>query len=187
MTDILCVGDVVDGEGDPNRCFDLLQDHGVICVAGNHERWMLSNDMRSLTHSHRMDELSPRTLTFVRSLPKSIPLMTASGELLLCHGLEDNDMNRLTPDDFGYALACNEELQALMASNRFRYIVGGHTHKRMVRRFGDLLVINAGTLSRRGEPSAWITDFSSQQIRLVQLSESAPAVLGPWRPLNDPQ
>ena len=45
VTDVLCVGDVVDGEGDPNRCFDLLQDHGVICVAGNHERWMLSNDI----------------------------------------------------------------------------------------------------------------------------------------------
>ena len=41
-------------------------------------------------------------------------------------------MARLTPDDEGYALEVNDELKALLAA-RYAIVVGGHTHRRMIR------------------------------------------------------
>ena len=43
---VLCCGDLLDGNGDPLRCIELLQDHGCYVVRGNHERWALAGLMR---------------------------------------------------------------------------------------------------------------------------------------------
>jgi predicted phosphodiesterase len=72
--------------------------------------------------------------------------------LLLCHGVGDNDMIRLQPGDVGYALESNLELTALIDAGVHRLVVGGHTHRVMVRRFGGLTVVNPGTLLRSADP-----------------------------------
>ena len=48
LDEILCVGDVVDGTGDVNECCELLREHHVIIVKGNHDEWFLKNTMRDL-------------------------------------------------------------------------------------------------------------------------------------------
>src|SRR4051812_39336019 len=45
---IFAVGDVVDGLGDAARCCELLRGNNVEVVRGNHERWILNNEMRIL-------------------------------------------------------------------------------------------------------------------------------------------
>jgi predicted phosphodiesterase len=100
---------------------------------------------------------------FLAALPQTRRLETAAGPLLLCHGVADNDMKKLGPDDFGYELACNDELQALLASREFAFVVGGHTHRRMARRFADLVVLNAGTLRRGDAPCALLVDFAERK------------------------
>jgi predicted phosphodiesterase len=48
---VLCAGDVTDGYGSATRTVELLADHGVLTVRGNHERWTLSNTMRQVPGS----------------------------------------------------------------------------------------------------------------------------------------
>ncbi len=43
---VLCVGDVVDGGGDADRCCALLSAAAVSTVRGNHDRWFLEDTMR---------------------------------------------------------------------------------------------------------------------------------------------
>ncbi|MBK9030599.1 MAG: metallophosphoesterase family protein [Myxococcales bacterium] len=150
---ILCVGDIVDGAEDAAACVAQLAEHGVVTVRGNHERWYL--DDRALA----TPPLPAAEHAWLAALPATRHLDTVAGPLLLCHGVGADDMQRLRPDDEGYALASNFALEELVADGVYRWFVGGHTHEPMVRRFGALTVLNPGTLCRDNAPGALEVDL----------------------------
>jgi putative phosphoesterase len=166
---ILSVGDVVDGPGDPDRCCELLERHGVLAVRGNHDRWLLAGEMRELPRAHLREDLDPRSIERLATLPASQRLDTEAGALLLCHGLDDDDMARLLPWDEGYALESNDSLQRLVASGAFSVVAGGHTHRRMVRNVGGMVFVNAGTLLTEAEPCFALLDFGKRKVQFHEL------------------
>lgn len=157
---ILCVGDIVDGPGDVNECCRILAAENVIAVAGNHEEWLLTHQLRDLKQSTLLRDLSTETRTYLQVLPTTHEFQTPNGSAMLCHGLGANNMACVKPDDYGYAIAVNEDLHALIQARRYRYILNGHTHRPMVRRFGTLTIINAGTLKAIQNPGCVIVDFA---------------------------
>ncbi len=169
---ILCTGDVVDGRGSARRAVELLRAHGVATVRGNHDRWLDEGRLRSLPDATRGDELDSAGLAFLAGLPVEREFSTPSGSLLLCHGMGKNDMARLGADDFGYALESNDELQSLLRLARHRWIVNGHTHRRMVRKFASLTVINAGTLKRDNQPCVAVIDFAWARVDFFDFAGS---------------
>jgi putative phosphoesterase len=164
---VLCAGDVTDGYGSATRTVELLADHGVLTVRGNHERWTLSNTMRELPAATDPATLSPRARAFLESCPATLELSSPLGPLLLCHGLGLNDMAKVKPDDTGVALTSNLELQALLRDQRYRLIVNGHSHRPMVRRFDTLTIVNAGTLKRDEHPCVVVIDFARRLVEFV--------------------
>lgn len=162
---ILCTGDVVDGPGDANRCAELLVDAGVYCVRGNHDRWLLEGSMREMPEALAPASMSTKLHHYLLALPPVLDFDTSRGRTMLCHGVGMNDMRRLTPDDYGYALTVNDELQDLIADGRYACMIGGHTHMPMVKRFGGLTVINPGTLMRRHEPGFATVDFGAGTVQ----------------------
>ncbi len=66
---------------------------------------------------------------------------------------------------------------------KYKYVVNGHTHERMVRTFGDCTIINAGTLFREHDPCFGIIDFTSKHVQFFNIinskSESAEKMLLP--------
>ncbi len=173
---VLCVGDIADGPGDLEMCCHLLDRAGVHAVRGNHERWLLADAMRQLPDAHRAAQLSEATLSFLASLPATREFMTVGGPLLLCHGLGEDDMNGIKPDDYGYGLQVNDVLQSLVAGGRYRFVVNGHTHVRMVRRFGQLTIINAGTLLGDRDPCVAIAEFARGEVAYYDFASSQPAL-----------
>jgi predicted phosphodiesterase len=170
---VLSVGDIVDGQGDLERCRALLERHRVAGVAGNHERWFLKNALRSLPFAHRAEACPAETRAFFAALPKVREFETPRGRLLLCHGVGEDDMIRLLPDDRGYALSSNYALEVLLAGDRYRFAVGGHTHRRMARRFGDFHFINPGTLARDQDPCFALLDVGAGWVQFFALGPSA--------------
>jgi len=164
---VLCVGDVTDGYGSATRTVELLEEHGVLTVRGNHERWTLSNTMRDLPAATDPETLSPRARRFLESRAVTLEFSSLLGPLLLCHGLGQNDMARVKPDDFGVALSSNDELQALIRGARYRLVVNGHSHRPMVRRFDSLTLVNAGTLKRDEHPCVVVIDFARALVDFV--------------------
>jgi predicted phosphodiesterase len=159
---ILCTGDLPDGPGlgrDVDACCKLLQQAGVLTISGNHDRWFLDAELRELDGATMFDDVSRDTLAFLRGLPQTAELSTPTGLLLLCHGLGSDDMASVRPFDHGRALDDNEALQALLRQQRYRYVVNGHTHRHMVRSFGALTLVNAGTLLRDHGPCCAVLDF----------------------------
>lgn len=183
---VLCVGDIVDGPGDLERTVALLRERGVICVAGNHERWFLAGSKRGVPHAHI--DASNAVRAFFAGLPRTRRLATVSGDLLLCHGVGEDDMAELRSDTKGYALAAIEGLRELWFDPELTYMIGGHTHERMVRAFPGLVVINAGTL-RREAPGFVRVDFERREVRCFDLRggevvEVAPLALPEPLPLG---
>ena len=166
----LAVGDVVDGHGDVNRTLALLEDHRVLTISGNHDRWLLENVFRDDPEATRLQSLDRRSRALLSKLPTTREFRTPLGELLLCHGLLDNDMAKVSPDDFGYALDTNDELQTLIRDKRFAFVLNGHTHRPMVRKFGALTLINAGTLHRRYRQVCTIVDFERAEVELYDIA-----------------
>jgi len=158
---ILAVGDIVDGRGDVERCVDLLQKHGVLAVRGNHERWCLAGQARSLPHAHLVEDVSDAAREYLERLPPTRVLETVAGSLLLCHGVGEDDMIRLLPDDDASIIAGNEPLQKVLARG-FDLMVCGHTHRPMVRTLFGLVVINAGTLYYADNPGFLRVDLEKK-------------------------
>jgi predicted phosphodiesterase len=162
---IFATGDIVDGPEPESiaRVCKLLQDHQVRSVLGNHDRWLLDGQHRERPDATFPDEVDRATRAFLQRLPQTAELQTTHGTLLLGHGLGNNDMSCLYPHDHGPALKNNTTLQAILHSERYRFVVSGHTHLRMVRELSGATFINAGALHYTREPCCLILDFAAKQ------------------------
>jgi len=169
---VICVGDVVDGTENVDACCQLLQENNIVTVCGNRDRWFLANEARDLAEATLQDNVTQNTINFIGGFPKTREFQTSMGDLLLCHGLGANDMARLTPDDYGYAIESNMDLQALIKAQQYRFVINGHTHRRMVRSFARLTIINAGTLKHDHDPCFAVADFTAGYVRFHSFDEN---------------
>jgi len=160
-----CVGDIVDGSGDVNRCCKLLRENNVSSVRGNHERWLLKNEMRLFADVHYPEDIEKENLQWLRRLPSTLVFQSVRGSVLLCHGMGEDDMKTLLPTDRDHALSSNKELTKILRENKYRYVIKGHSHRRMVRRIDDVTFINAGTLLQKHGPGFCIIDFGQQKVQ----------------------
>lgn len=161
---VLCAGDVVDGRGDVERTIALLEAGSVLTVRGNHDRWIVADRMRTVPEAHSITALSSSARAWLEGLSPTASLTTPMGELLLCHGIGDDDMMRFRPSDDEYALDSLDALHAIVAEGRFSLLVGGHTHERMVRVVGGLTVVNAGTLREGNDPCCALLDTAARAV-----------------------
>ena len=171
---LICVGDIVTGSGDANRCCRLLREANVRTVRGNHDRWFLnqSRGIGGYLHLPRAtadDEITGDNRAFLESLPVTQCIETPQGCVLLCHGLGDDDNSGVYSGDTGPALEGNHRLHALVGAGDFRFIVNGHTHDRMVRAFDALTLINAGTLRRDIRPGFAVADFAANFVQFYDI------------------
>jgi predicted phosphodiesterase len=171
---LLQVGDIADGPGDLERCVALLREHRVLAVRGNHDRWLLANQYRELPHAKPLFATPPSVIEFLSELPVTREFRSPRGHVLLCHGLGTNDMAGVRPDSSGYDISSNEELQRLISERRYRFVMNGHTHRPMLRTFGPLSIVNAGTLLREHERSFTFVDFERGELVRYRHVANAP-------------
>jgi predicted phosphodiesterase len=158
---VATTGDIADGVGSVDRCCALLAAHRVVAVRGNHDRWLVAGTARNLPDATPVDHVAAESRRMLADLPEMVELKTVQGLALLCHGLGPNDMAKVGPHDFGYALDANDDLQNLIRGGAYRWILNGHSHRRMVRAFGGVTLINAGTLWRLHDPCFLELDFET--------------------------
>ncbi len=160
---IVAVGDIVDGPGDVNETCAILDKENILAVAGNHERWLLSGEMRALLDATPVHMLSEKSRRYLNALPKTLSIETPMGKALICHGVDTDDMSVLKADTGAYDIQFNAALQNLFRERRYSLMIGGHTHERMVRYIDGICFINAGTLHPRYNPCVLLADFEARQ------------------------
>jgi len=172
---VLCVGDLLDGPGDADETLATLGAREVQCVAGNHERWFLDGEQRSLENATRA--INETSRAFLDALPKVRGYTTPSGNALLCHGVGEDDEAWLLPDTRGYALQDIPTLRELMLDQEVQFMLCGHTHERMIRVFPGLTVINAGTIHRKDEQTFMVVDFAAMRVGFYSAAEATMGTL----------
>jgi predicted phosphodiesterase len=181
---VLCVGDLVDGPGDADAALVMLEARGVQCVAGNHERWFLEGERRDVADA--TESISESAIAFIRRLRKTKLYATPAGTAMLCHGVGKDDDAWLRPDTRGYALQDIPTLRELMLDDSIQFMIGGHTHQRMVRVFPGLTVVNAGTIHRKDEQSFVVIDFNLMNVAFYSAAENDMGRLIEELPLPEP-
>jgi predicted phosphodiesterase len=180
LDELVCVGDVVNGPGDPNACAALLDSAGVVTVRGNHDRWLLEGQVPLGDDVHRLEDLEPSTIAFLRALPVSLELRGADGTpLLLCHGLLDNDMNSITADDYGYALETNDQLQTLLDAGERRIVIKGHRHRPAIWKLKELTPIDAGSLLAYNPTCGVIIDIAAGTVTPIAVGNTTVELADP--------
>ncbi len=170
---LVCTGDVADGRGCINESCYLLQQANVATVSGNHDRWLLEDRVRHVADAHSIDEVSDDNLAFLKSLPRSLSLETSRGRLLLCHGVADDDLGKVWPGTSRSRIERSDDLDALIAAGRHRFLVNGHLHYRVLIDFQDMLLLNAGTL--KGQFSGiTIMDFEADVVAAYEVPDAGP-------------
>lgn len=165
---ILAVGDIVDGPGSVDRCCELLAEAGALVVRGNHERWFLANTMRELTDATPAGDVGVETQRFLADLPATRRFAVPGGEVLLCHGLGDDDMASVALDADAFAIRYNPALEALIAEDRTLWVLNGHSHRRGVWSYRRLTVINGGTLFGEHEPCFGLVDLAGGEVTFFE-------------------
>ncbi len=168
--DLICaVGDIADGPGDVNRTIELLREHRVVAVRGNHERWLFTGEMRGLPEATSRFDLRLPAWEYLPNLPVWRRLETVAGTALLCHGLGGDDMAGVWPQDDVLRNHSNYPLWQLVNRREYRFVLNGHTHQRLVRSFAELTIINAGTLYRKHRPCVCVADFGAGTVQFFDL------------------
>lgn len=154
VSEIISLGDIVGYGPDPELCVKMVQEHGIISVAGNHELGVGRSKYRSCFNKQAAEVvektsrmLSSTSLEYLRSLPLALSLHGA----LFVHGLPPRSA-------FQYIWELNDE-RVLLKFSRFPEQIAflGHTHELGLVRAVD------GAVERSGLPEGSYTlDFTSR-------------------------
>jgi len=190
VSTILCTGDLADGRGNLDRVVELLIEYEVKVVAGNHDRWLLADKYRHVPQAHSRDNLKSHTLDYFRSLPKSRSISFQGHDLLLCHGVGDQDLAKVWPGTLRMAAERSETLDSLIDSHAYQWIINGHVHFQTVIPFRTLTLINAGTLAGERWPGFLTLDPISSEVEVFSFrkdqiqskgTKSINTLLRPWK------
>ena len=169
ITHIACTGDLSDGKGDLDETVEILIKHNVATVAGNHDRWLLTDRSRHVANAHDRAHLKNKTLNYLESLPKTRSMTLGTQDFLLCHGMGDQDLAKIWPGTERMPVERSSRLDDIIDQGRFSWVINGHVHFQSVIPFETTILINAGTLAGNRWPGFLVLDVESQTIDVVSL------------------
>ena len=166
-------GDVVDYGPNPVECLHWVAEHAEYRVRGNHDNALgFDVDCRCMgsfrnystaTRSWHRSLLSEADRGFLRRLPTISWFQWEGRHVRMAHATPQGDLFRyLTEDEWGASV------QGLDCD----LVVLGHTHVQGVRTFGDVAVVNPGSvgLARDGGGEACYAVYDGGEIELKRVT-----------------
>ena len=160
---IYCAGDVVGYNPFPNEVIALLRERRAVSVLGNHDQAVISGDtswfnpVAAAAIEWTARELAQDSLGYLRSLPRSY-----EDGIYMVHGSPKNPL-----EEYVYGDAPDYQLLEMFNHTRRDVIVLGHTHVPFLRRLGERLVFNPGSVGqpRDGDPRASYAVLETEERR----------------------
>lgn len=147
---VVCLGDAIQGGAQPVEVVALLRERGFPVVMGNADAWLLSGvatDREPVTEQQErvrrwsVAQISDDDRAFIAAFQPVVELpLPAGGSLLAFHG------SPASFDDFIFPTTPEEEVRDMLPPGRARLFCGGHTHLQQLRRLGDALFVNPGSI-----------------------------------------
>jgi putative phosphoesterase len=161
VDEVLLAGDAVLQYRFSNEVIELVREHDITYVVGNHEMTLLSDDgVRARSAAH----VRARNVDFMAAAPRQREMRHSGKRILMTHA------SPYAPFD-EYVYPGSPQL-ARCADVDADIVVLGHTHVPMATRVGTTLVVNPGSLGQGGEPgqpgmvSYAILDTDSEEVTI---------------------
>jgi putative phosphoesterase len=148
---IVCLGDVAVGP-QPVQTLERVQALGCPTVMGNWDACLLGAEPHVDGEMAEMlvdvctwsaAQISPAQQEFVRGFKNTLEFRLEDDlKLLAFHG------SPRSVDDEIFAATPDSELESMLAGHEADVYAGGHTHFQMLRRLGELLVVNVGSVGQ---------------------------------------
>ena len=150
VDEIVCLGDTVQGGAQPAQTVKRLRELGCSVVMGNADAWVLTKDedaaeptsqQQREVRAWTLAQLSADDLDYIRGFQRTVEIKIDDMHRLLCfHGSPysyDDVLLPETPED---------DWNRLLAQFPQEVMAGGHTHTQQVRRIGESLFLNPGSV-----------------------------------------
>ncbi len=151
---VLCLGDVASGMGWPAETIALLQQRGIPCVRGNHDRYVAEAVAEQVRGQDGIafHHTTPDQRAWLGELPR---LLHLPGGVLACHGTPDSDTANLLEEARGGIFIpsplADVRTRLGTAGMAARVVLCGHSHRSEVMQVpGGPLVVNPGSLGLPG-------------------------------------
>lgn len=139
INEIYCLGDITGYYTQVNECCDELRKRDVKCILGNHDWYMISNTGCPRSKSANDCLNYQKTIITQENLEwlTVLPIFRKVGELALVHGGWNDPLEEyLYPSDDYFEKYPN------------KYFASGHTHKQLVKQFGNKVYCNPGSVGQ---------------------------------------
>lgn len=167
VDELLCLGDSIFEYQFSNEVVALLRDRGAHIIQGNHEEVFLSPAGARARASARVD---PGLLGFLADQPPRRMLTLGGKRLLLVHS---------TPwEPRGTYVYPHSGPLARFAEADADVVLYGHTHVQMVRRVGQVLVVNPGSAGDARDPtngrrlSCAVLDTATEAVQVIDYPDA---------------
>ncbi len=149
---LVCLGDVAAVGPQPHEVIARLRQLGCPVVMGNTDAWLadeaLGAKMRELLPGHvadvmawNLEQLTADDRAYLQSFSATYEIDLGAGQTLLCYHGSPNSY-----DDILLATTAAADLDRMLAGWTGTVLAGGHTHVAMMRRHGDMILLNPGSV-----------------------------------------
>lgn len=143
---VFCAGDILGYYTEPNEVCAFLIDRGVICIKGNHDKYVLEELLYSDSRESKYRIKDTRTaltlasMEWLRSLPDVLDICfgDCASIVRMVHGTERSVEEYIYPDT-----PITFELDSGVV-----VLVAGHTHHPMLRQIGPARMLNPGSVGQ---------------------------------------
>jgi protein phosphatase len=169
------LGDLVNYGPQPFEVVNFVRAHAAVVVRGNHDNAVgFEVDPRCNPRYHAMASatmrissaaLNQQAKEFLRGLPQTRIVERDGKRFLLCHAVPSDPL-------FGYCPESSERWQKEVQNIQADYLLVGHTHTPFIKRVGQTMVVNPGSLGqpKTGKPDACYAVWQDGSFELKQFS-----------------
>ncbi|MFH0797876.1 MAG: metallophosphoesterase family protein [Candidatus Woesearchaeota archaeon] len=150
ITNIICIGDIVGYGANPNECTTIMRQKKVPSVIGNHDYSALElkeiekfNQYGQAALRWTNTKLAKENRDFLAKLPKFLNIKLADKTLLAVHGSLNDPLF-----EYVYPQTPDSVVKELLTRSKSDILVMGHTHIPFIKRFGQRLVLNPGSVGQ---------------------------------------
>ncbi len=153
----LCLGDIVGYGANPNEVIQLIKQHKMLAIRGNHDEAVLTgiaegfNPTAASAVEWTRRDIGAESLAFLKSLPLHLKIELDGLHTHIVHGSPEEPL-----EEYIYPDENQERLQSFLTLTKADLLLLGHTHLPMDIRVGKGRVVNPGSVGqpRDGDPRA---------------------------------
>jgi putative phosphoesterase len=186
------LGDLVNYGPDPAAVVDFVRSHSSVVVRGNHDH-SLGYDvdprcsaryqkMAEITRRYTASVLSKEQKEFLRQLPLKLESKRLDTRFYLCHAKPSDPLYAYCPEQ-------SEEWAHELEHVKEDALLVGHTHTPFIRRIGNRVVVNPGSLGqpKTGRPDGCYAVWEDGAFQLKSFPYDVDKTAGKLKTLGFPK